>query len=263
MPWTPETAPWTTQDVIDSRIDEYAQYALMRMFAGDWPEQKVASDMLSAVKAGELAGIYVVDQQVAALRAKEIGKSWWTVLPKGLDAVCIQKPPSKPALIAFSKEARKDKYRLDTALNNAWHMCANSSWDFRGYRQTLPPKQPRDRSCETEEGFATVRVQVHCSGNPEQASLVIYRDGSTIGEDWTDENGAYSLSGLEPGLYAVGVDDLLRWFEVTGSCDYWAAFDLCGPYETTKEGHSPQKYYKSNECSRPYSQDLQACRNKY
>ncbi len=40
---------WTTQDVIDPRIDEYAHYALMRMLTHG-VEGVVASDILSAVK---------------------------------------------------------------------------------------------------------------------------------------------------------------------------------------------------------------------
>lgn len=230
VPWTPATAPWTTQDVIDARIDEYAQYALMRMFAGDWQERQTASDILSAVKSGLLAGIYVVDQKVAALRAQEIGKSWWTVLPSGIDAICIQEPEAKPPLIAFSKEARKNKERLDAALTNAWHTCALASFPFRGYRQTLPPKQPRDRACEEVEGEAAIQVRVtECGGPVAGAGVDVYSNGALILSTQTGENGTARVDALD-GFYSVWINNSqYRAFEVHGSCQYTALFDLrCG-----------------------------------
>lgn len=93
--------PWTTQDVLDGRIDEYAQYALMRMFAQDPVAGAAASAMLSAVKSLELAGIYLPDQQVPALRARWLGKGWRQLLPGGADAVGVSEPGDEPPLIVF------------------------------------------------------------------------------------------------------------------------------------------------------------------
>ena len=55
---------------MNPNIDVLAQYALFRMFKSAAPEhRRAASNMLSAVKARALKGIYQEDQQVPALRA--------------------------------------------------------------------------------------------------------------------------------------------------------------------------------------------------
>src|SRR5215207_5768958 len=51
--------------VIDARIDVFAQYSLLRMAkSSDAPARTDAGEMLGAVKAGVLAGIYKEDEQV-------------------------------------------------------------------------------------------------------------------------------------------------------------------------------------------------------
>ncbi len=64
--------------------------------------------MVDAVKSGQLAGIYCVNwQKHAAKRAERLGKTWWTAIPKGEDAVLMLDPDdlaNGPPLIAFRRE---------------------------------------------------------------------------------------------------------------------------------------------------------------
>jgi hypothetical protein len=99
-----------------------------------------AVGMLEEVKAGRLAGIYCVNWQKAALRAQRFGKSWWTVIPPGEEAILMLDPDNPSGgqpLIAFRRELdprdkdgcgklKTDKTltpypaRLDAALLKAW-----------------------------------------------------------------------------------------------------------------------------------------------
>jgi hypothetical protein len=221
---------------------------------------------LSAVKSGTLTGIYVVDQKVAALRAQEIGKSWWTVLPTGFDAICIQEPAEKPPVIAFSKEARKNKDRLDMALTNAWHTCALASFPFRGYRQTLPPKQPRDRACEEVEGGAAIQVRVtECGGPVVGAGVDFFVDGALILSTQTGEAGTARMDALD-GLYSVWINNSqYRAIEVHGSCQYTSNFDLgCGEALRVPECLPPDcRVEMTWECAKAYTTASNACADGY
>ncbi|HEX6041289.1 peptidoglycan recognition family protein [Longimicrobium sp.] len=112
--------PATQQGVIHPAIDVHAQYALMRMSRGDPSARADAWGMLGAVKAGRL-GIYKVDQQKPALRAKKLGSSWWTVIPAGEDAAVLMEPGgTEPPFIVFRDGVKGDAARLDPALRRAW-----------------------------------------------------------------------------------------------------------------------------------------------
>ena len=77
---------------MDPNIDYHAQEALHRMFKGDPGAREDASGMFAAIKAGQLAGIYIVNQGVPAMRARKMNTWWWLVIPKGEDAILLLDP---------------------------------------------------------------------------------------------------------------------------------------------------------------------------
>jgi hypothetical protein len=111
------------KDLIDPRIDFHAQEALHRMFRGDSGARENASGMFAGVKAGDLAGIYIVDQGVPAMRARKMNMGWWQVIPSGEDAILMLDPANPMTgspLIAFRDKVKSDPSRLDPALRKAW-----------------------------------------------------------------------------------------------------------------------------------------------
>lgn len=111
------------RDLIDPRVDFHAQQALHRMFSGDASARADAGGMFAAIKGGRLAGIYIVNQQVPALRAKRMNLGWWQVIPADQDAVLLLDPAaaqSGPPLIVFRDAVKLDPPRLDAALRKAW-----------------------------------------------------------------------------------------------------------------------------------------------
>ncbi len=132
---TPRVLTYSTRDVIDARISIPAQHSLVRLSKNPATSAD-AVGMLEQVKAGRLAGIYCVNWQKPAHRALRFGKSWWTVIPPGEDAVLmldLDKPLAGQPLIAFRRELDPDcgllkgekrfaasPSRLDAALLKAW-----------------------------------------------------------------------------------------------------------------------------------------------
>ena len=120
----PTTTPEiSARDVIDERIDVHAQYALQRMFKGDPSARADATQMLTAVKAGQLKGIYKEDQRVPAMLAKRWNTEWWQLIPEGEDAALIFEPVDPmiaPPIIVFRDQVRSIPYRIDPALRKAW-----------------------------------------------------------------------------------------------------------------------------------------------
>jgi hypothetical protein len=110
----------SARDLMDPRIDVHAQYALRRMFKSDSVARADAMGMFAAVKARDLAGIYIVNQAVPALRARRMNRWWWELIPKGQDAILMSDPPTEPPLIAFRDEIKTVPSRLDSALRGAW-----------------------------------------------------------------------------------------------------------------------------------------------
>ncbi len=222
--------PWTTQDIIDGRIDVSAQYALMRMCQGSLDELLDMSDILSAVKDGSLSGIYIQDQQVPALRARdELGKGWWQLLPSGVDASCITEPAARPPIIVLRKGGGQDKHRFDSALRDAWRGCGLPASEPRACIQTLPPKQPRvARECARAAGYPTLNVKVLAGSEPVAGAQVTV-SGGDAGEIQADLTGAPGLVGFtlsSPGLYSIeaakpGYDPSYGdAISVAGSCSY-------------------------------------------
>jgi hypothetical protein len=114
---------WSQKDVIDSRIDSYAQKALIYIFTNEAKNQsKEASSILCSVKRGDLEGIYLPDQRVPALRAQSVGSGWWKIL-NGKDSVCYKKPADKAPIIVFSEKIAKDRDLLSSALVSSYNEC--------------------------------------------------------------------------------------------------------------------------------------------
>jgi len=130
-------------DVIDPRIDVFAQRALLRMLKGDLATRTDATDMICAVKTGELAGIYKEDQRAPALRARKMNKGWWQLIPKGEDAVLFLdpgRPIEGPPMIVFRDGVRSLPARLDPAVQRAWET-------YKGMRSGRFPRGERVIEC--------------------------------------------------------------------------------------------------------------------
>jgi len=135
----PRGLTYSARDVIDHRISVPAQHSLVRL-SKKRTTNADAVGMLEEIKANRLAGIYCVNWEKVAQRALRFGKSWWTVIPPGEDAILMLDPDNPDGgqpLIAFRRELDpRDKYgcgklktdktltpfpaRLDEALLKAW-----------------------------------------------------------------------------------------------------------------------------------------------
>src|SRR4030095_11778189 len=82
----------SARELIDPRMDVFAQDALPRMRRADPISRAGASEMISTVKAGGLAGIYKEDERVPATRAQRMGLGWWQLIPAGEDAALVLDP---------------------------------------------------------------------------------------------------------------------------------------------------------------------------
>ena len=203
-------APWTTEDILDQRIDEEAQYSLMRMFSRSLLSAVEASAMLSAIKAAQLAGIYQVDRKVPALRAREeLGGNWWEVIPAGVDAICWKEPAGRPPMIVYRKSLPSDPARLDTALSAAWNNCGLRGAPPRPYVVTItkppPPPPPPDPELPAlpPSGLAVV---VTTGGKPVAGADVGIADaagGTAAGR--TDAGGVTHFE-PQPGLAELWVN---------------------------------------------------------
>lgn len=131
----PRVLTYSAKDVIDDRISVPAQHSLVRLSKNPATSAD-AVRMLEEVKAGRLAGIYCINFEKSAQRALRLGKTWWTVLPKGKDAVLMVDPDDlmrgKP-LIAYRRELDPDcgllkgekrfvaqSAKLDAGIHKAW-----------------------------------------------------------------------------------------------------------------------------------------------
>lgn len=131
-------ASYTQCDFIDPRIDVDAQYALFGMLRSDSASRRTALDILAAVKAGILSGVYKQDQRAPALRAQKLGRGWWQLVPRGADAVCLTEPPFEAPMIVLARSLGSDQSRIARALRIAWPACGLGS---------LPPPPPRGGPC--------------------------------------------------------------------------------------------------------------------
>ncbi|HJQ68513.1 MAG TPA: DUF4347 domain-containing protein [Blastocatellia bacterium] len=131
----PRVLNYTQKDVIDARISIPAQHALVRLSKHP-PTSKYAVALLEAIKQNRLAGIHCVNWEKTAKRALRLGLSWWTIIPRGEDAVLMLDPDNPMGgapIIAFRRELDPDcgllknekrfaasPFKLDAALMKSW-----------------------------------------------------------------------------------------------------------------------------------------------
>lgn len=144
---TPRVLTYTTKDVIDNRISVPAQHSLVRLSKNPATSADAVA-ILQEIKAGRLGGIYCANWEKAAQRAIKLGKTWWTVIPEGEDAILMHDPDDLTGgapLIAFRRDLDPDcgllkgeqrftttPERIDTALLRTWrtYLSANSPTPF-------------------------------------------------------------------------------------------------------------------------------------
>jgi hypothetical protein len=203
--------PWTTQDVIDPRIDVQAQYALMRMFRGDDSlEQTIASHVLTAIKSGELGGIYQENQQAAALRAQSVGYGWWQILPPAaqqprVDGICMTEPADRPPILVMRREAEKNPAAYDEAMQDAWYACGLPATPVRSYVTTLPDKEPEPTltECPLPSSQSTLTVKVITEEDWPPPSVSLLSEGQPVDHQMTDDGGVVEFFPPGEGFYVV------------------------------------------------------------
>jgi hypothetical protein len=171
-PYTPVRGGpcWTTEDVIDTRIDHHAQTGLLRMFTrgANWAAE--ASAILCAVKTGALEGVHLPDQQAPALRARDAGSGWWNIIPKGQNGVCYQQPPGRAPMIVFGKPVKDNPDLTANALADAWRQCGLQASAPRCYTATI--SKPAGSTSAT--GETAIRVMlVTQDGQPYSGQAVV------------------------------------------------------------------------------------------
>jgi hypothetical protein len=199
---------WTTQDVIDPRIDVQAQYSLMRMFQSGGEEAADASAILSAVKSELLAGIYQQDQQKPALRAQKLGKGWWQLFngqsPDRL-AFCWKEPAASPPMIVMRKGVKSTREGLDPALRAAWQECGIPNATPKPYDPTLPPQKPQPSG----GGSGSLRVMTVAGDQTPMSDIdvYLYEAGQPVQKDVrkTSSDGYVDFGNLDAGTYDIRV----------------------------------------------------------
>ena len=212
IPFASAEEPWKTEDIIDPRIDEDAQYGLMRMLSGDdVGAASEASAMLSAIKNGDLAGIYQADRQAPALRVRALGSNWWEIIPRGADAICLTKPSDSKPMIIYRKGIGATPRRIDPALLEAWPSCGVASAPPRPYVVTIvkPPPSPAPPAGDVPPPFeAALTVMVTSDGKalPGAAVGIVELQSGASDSGTTDASGMvpfHPSSGLV-GVWAYG-----------------------------------------------------------
>ncbi len=159
---------YTTKDVIDNRISIPAQHSLVRLSKN--PRTNAAAvGLLNDVKKRRLGGISCVNWQKAAQRAQKLGKSWWTVIPPGEDAMVLLDPANPLAgqpLIVFRRELDPDcgllkgekrfaakPARLDAALLKVWSSLRRMR---RSKPRLCPVRRPGPIEAEQVPAFTCI-----------------------------------------------------------------------------------------------------------
>jgi hypothetical protein len=210
VPLASAQEPWRTEDIIDQRIDEDAQYALMRMLVGqDVGAAAKASAILSAVKDGTLGGIYQADRQVPALRVRSFGGNWWEIIPSGSDAICELRPSGSKPIIIYRKGVGKVPSRLDPSLLSAWGSCGLEDAPPRPYVVTIvkPQPTPAPPPAEAPPPFPARLTVIVTSGGQRLAGASVGIDDTTAGKSisgTTDPSGMAHFD-PSPGLVIIVV----------------------------------------------------------
>lgn len=123
---TADTCEFRPMDAIDTHIDVSAQKHIMRaLSSSDATEATQALGMLSAVKSGALAGVFLPARGPVVERGKKMSpdspKPWWTMIPEGKLATCLTEPASEPPMIVYKQNLQPAQ--LTTALSEAWSEC--------------------------------------------------------------------------------------------------------------------------------------------
>ena len=114
----------SAHDVIHDKIDVHAQFTLKRLSEREAMGPRIWSNVvLSAVDRNTIAGIYLENQGVPALRARAKGGNWWEILDEGEAVVCYQIPAEEAPLLVIDDAYRSNAAVLDRALVVAFQEC--------------------------------------------------------------------------------------------------------------------------------------------
>lgn len=165
--------PWTPKDVNKPNIDVQAQYALFRMLKRPAPAwRREASNILSAVQAGAIKGIYQEDQQVPALRAQQVGKWWKQIMPSDAGATCMKEPVGQPPIIVVRKGTAANKEEYDAWLSLAWTECGiETSWPLHAYDPSAPGDPPGTGTVQHCQGAAGMAAALQLCQDRHQKSV--------------------------------------------------------------------------------------------
>ncbi len=209
---------YTICDFIDPRITTEAQEALFEHLRQGEKERWEALHLWAAVKHNLLEGIFIQDQRKPALKAQRHGSAWWTMIPKGQDAVVF--PPAveestEIPLLAFHKRLVGDKRAIARALVQSWMKSEPSKIPV-----TIP--YPSGRPCGSKPPKGDVIVGPISIGTPQPPDIPDFPCPSTASE----------LAGR---------------FEIYwNSCSISAAaiYFICGRWKLQKAGRVPVVLYK-------------------
>jgi hypothetical protein len=149
---------WRTSDIIDTHIDVSAQVSLMRMMNRGGADRRDASAMISAVKSGEIEGIFRPGLKVTVDRGQRMTppRPYWELL-QGQPSACLLEPAGDPPIIVY-RDKMPDA-QTDQALRAAWSQCGLPTPDPPcDYVVNLTKPKP----CEA--AHATVKACVDRSG---------------------------------------------------------------------------------------------------
>lgn len=115
--------PWSQRDFIDQKVDVHAQRALYSAQNQTQADIVRNSFLYAALTNGSLDGVFKVDTGGPALRAKGLGKGWWTILPKGEGAICWKEPSGARPMMVFSGSVAPHPGPLAAELADAYDQC--------------------------------------------------------------------------------------------------------------------------------------------
>ncbi len=136
---------YTICDFINLNISVQGQYALNRLYQRGGDACHDAIQILSAVRSGQVQGVFKADEGKPAMLAQRNGTGWWTLhdhpssVPQGGQAFVFE--GEEPPMVVFKKSAAEDREALATALHGAW----NASTIGGSELEVSPPTL---RSCE-------------------------------------------------------------------------------------------------------------------
>ncbi len=179
------TAPctWKESDIIDPHIEVSAQKLLMSKMSQGGSGAKQASAMISAVKSGDLAGIYLNSRKAVADRGQQLSPpvGWWDLIPTGKNSTCLLQPSAEPPMIIF--RSNLSQAQLDQALSSAWSQCGLPTPTTCGYKDDMGPP-PAKAECTHEASCIFEGKGNYCNaqGKCEQRECTTTLDCTKPGE---------------------------------------------------------------------------------